>query len=265
MTKRLSGITLTSRSMVFTLDNISHGFKSDHPLFPDLRDYLMLSQGADAFADDIKRLITSKAVIIESISEKVSVVHGQVLFEGRAVHSSLTEKMLADHAKGYDIKRFALFMENVMRNPSKDSRDDLYDFLTLNDMPITADGHFLAYKRVSSGYTDTWTGTINNRVGEHVTMPREKVCDDRHAACAPGLHACGWGYFGGGVGSSGHLMAVKINPKDVVSVPIEHHRAKLRCCDYWVVGEITWRNDALTGEDADKLLQQFKETSGHGH
>jgi hypothetical protein len=38
--------------------------------------------------------------------------------------------------------------------------------------------------------------------------------------------------------SNGKMVAIKINPKDVVSVPKDYNCQKLRCCAYTVISEI---------------------------
>jgi hypothetical protein len=127
-------------------------------------------------------------------------------------------------------------MENLMLNPSKRAVTELYGFLEKNSLPITPDGHFLAYKKVRFDYKDCHSGTMDNSVGTVVEMERNAVDDDKDRTCSTGLHFCSQGYlnhFGGE-----RIVIVKINPRDVVSIPSDYNDSKGRACRYEVVDEI---------------------------
>jgi len=93
---------------------------------------------------------------------------------------------------------------------------------------------------------DIHTGTFDNSVGKICEMHRNQVCDDKDNVCSYGLHFCSIGYLPHYASSDGtcRTMIVKINPRDVVSIPRDHNNSKGRCCRYEVVGEYTedWRN-----------------------
>jgi hypothetical protein len=68
-------------------------------------------------------------------------------------------------------------------------------------------------------------------------MDREKVTHDPHITCSQGLHAANWDYannfYGGGI-----MLALKVNPADVVSVPVDYNNSKIRVCRYFVERKI---------------------------
>jgi hypothetical protein len=70
-------------------------------------------------------------------------------------------------------------------------------------------------------------------------MTRSKVDDNRSVGCSQGLHAGALNYVAsyGNVDAGDKIVIVKINPKDVVSVPSDCNHEKLRTCQYEVVGE----------------------------
>jgi hypothetical protein len=70
-------------------------------------------------------------------------------------------------------------------------------------------------------------------------MQRAKVDDDRARGCSDGLHAGALNYVAGygSLENGDKIVIVKINPKDVVSVPSDCNCEKLRTCQYEVVGE----------------------------
>ena len=119
------------------------------------------------------------------------------------------------------------------------SQKELYDFLEHESLPITEDGYFLAYKAVRADYMDKYRGAFDNHVGNVCEMTRSKVDDDRSRGCSNGLHAGALNYVAGygSVESNDKIVIVKINPKDVVSVPSDCNHEKLRTCRYEVVGE----------------------------
>ena len=139
------------------------------------------------------------------------------------------------------------FLVNLMDNPSEGSIDQLYTFLEHENLPITEDGCFLAYKAINRDYTDKYTGTISNKVGEKVKMPYEEVTADPTKHCSSGLH-CGsieyvrcYGNFKtdeNNEHTGDRLVTVKVNPSAVVSVPEDSDRQKVRVYRYVVHEEI---------------------------
>ena len=161
----------------------------------------------------------------------------------RPVHNVLVDRIMEMRKQGFNPQPMINFLYNLEKNPSEDSKVELYGFLEFNRLPITLDGHFLAYKKVRHDWMDVHTGTISNKPGTPVSMPRDKVDADRTRTCSTGLHVCSGGYlnsFGGA-----RTLLIKVNPEHVVSVPIDYKNSKMRVCKYYVVRE-------LLGEDVEK-------------
>jgi hypothetical protein len=150
--------------------------------------------------------------------------------------SYFVRKILHMHKEGFPVAPLAAFIENLMLNPSFRARRELLQFLEYGDLPITSDGHFLAYKRVRYDYKDCHSASIDNSVGQIVEMPRVAVDDDSNNTCSSGLHFCSREYLRSFTGS--RLMVLKISPQDVVSIPADYNNTKGRCCRYEVVGEL---------------------------
>ena len=139
----------------------------------------------------------------------------------------------------FPIEPLVLFVENLMENPSRRAVQELYGFLEKNSLPITPDGHFLAYKKVRDDYKDIHSGTMDNSVGQIVEMERNAVDDDKDRTCSTGLHFCSQDYlphFGTGPGN--RVVILKINPRDVVSIPSDYNDSKGRACRYEVIDEL---------------------------
>lgn len=173
------------------------------------------------------------------IIEKLTIKNGLVYVDGVPMETPLTNRMIELVNDGYDIEPFKLFLLNLLKNPSYQSITELYQFLEKSDLPITEDGHFLAYKNVRSDFTDIYTGKYDNSVGAYVEQPRNQVDDNRYNTCSNGLHFCSINYLSHYMAKeNGHTVVVKINPKDVVSIPVDYNNAKGRCCAYTVIREL---------------------------
>ena len=197
--------------------------------------------------DKIDALINVAKSVTKYSGGRIRVEHGQVFYGDLAVHNTLTERVLKMMADGFKFEHMLKFLENLMQNPSKRALDETYRFLENFGLPITEDGCFLAYKGVRADYTDIYSGTFNNQVGKVVSMPRNQVDDNYGKDCSKGLHVGAldyvlwYGHFVKGEvrdGGGNRLLIVKVNPKDVVSVPEFKDHTKMRVCEYTVVSEI---------------------------
>ena len=70
-------------------------------------------------------------------------------------------------------------------------------------------------------------------------MSRKECDKERDNVCSTGLHFCSLEYLPNfGSSSNGErTVIVKVNPKDVTSIPSDYNMSKGRCCEYEVVGE----------------------------
>lgn len=179
-------------------------------------------------------------------TSRVTVEHGVVYLDKKELHNSITTRIIQMLREGFDILPMSLFLENLMNNPSYRAVNELYVFLEKGNLPITEDGHFLAYKRVRADYKDCHSGTFDNSVGNTLEMPRNQVDEDKNRTCSAGLHFCSRSYLGSyNSGTSGfRTIILKINPADVVAIPADYNDAKGRTCKYTVIGELTSGQEA---------------------
>ena len=218
-------------NIIIIMDNESFNIGKDHMNYSRIKDAIQNNDwGSVPDLLDINRVINQYAKGL------VRVVNGYIEYDGERMHNSLTKRMIAMLRDGFEIGPLVAFLENLIENPSSTAVDELYGFLEKNGLPITPDGYFIAYKKVKDDYTDVHTGTIDNSVGQTVKMVRHKVDDNRSNTCSAGLHFCSESYlnnFGGD-----RVMLVKINPRDVVSIPSDYNDSKGRCCKYEVIAEM---------------------------
>ena len=211
-----------------------------YQVLPDHINYKMILEALPtATADELLDIVDVEKAVATFSDGLVEIKNGQVTYEGEVVHGSISKRILEFMSKGLPFQPLVNFLNNLMENPSMQSQKELYDFLEHEHLPITEDGHFLAYKAVRSDYKDKYRGVFDNSVGKICKMQRAKVDDDRARGCSDGLHAGALNYVAGygSLESGDRIVIVKINPRDVVSVPSDCNCEKLRTCQYEVVGE----------------------------
>jgi len=180
-----------------------------------------------------------------SVSGRVEIVNGQVLFDGETVQSSLTERIIEFMREKLPVEPLLKFFENLMRNPSFNSRKQLYSFMEHTNLTIDNDGWVVGYKAVQNDYTDKHTGCIDNRPGYPIPrMKRPEVDDNPQNHCSYGYHVGDLSYasgFASGYGDVGgdRMLCVRFNPVDVVSVPEDCNCRKVRVTCYEVLSEFT--------------------------
>lgn len=189
--------------------------------------------------EKVQDLVEPKQIVLNYGKGNVSIKEETLYWKGVPMHNALTNRMISMLKEEFPIEPLVLFMQNLMENPSKRAVDELYGFLEKNNLPITPDGHFLAFKKVRSDYKDIHSGTMDNSVGQLVEMERNQVDDNKDNTCSTGLHFCSESYLPHfGREASDKVVIVKINPRDVVSIPKDYNEAKGRACKYLVVGDL---------------------------
>jgi hypothetical protein len=231
---------IQGKNVIVVIDNTPHTIGPKHLGYEKLKDAIK-AQDEQAIRD----LINPKKIVLNYGMGNIS-IQGETLFWcGREMHNALSKRMIAMLQEDFPIEPLVLFMENLQQNPSKRAVDELYGFLEKNTLPITPDGYFLAYKKVRKDFTDIHSGTIDNSVGQRPWMLRNTVDDDKDRTCSFGLHFCSQEYLNCFGAKDDPIVILKINPRDVVSIPSDYNDSKGRCCEYEVIGQL-----GVTAEEA---------------
>lgn len=228
---------IQGNNIVVVIGNNSHTISKTHITYNKVLEAIKAQDW-----DMVKDTIEPKKVVLNYGQGNVSIKGDQLFWKNAPMHNSLSKRMIQMLTDGFPIQPMVAFMENLMSNPSKRAVDELYGFLEKNNLPITPDGHFLAYKKVRDDYLDVHSATMDNSVGNVLEMERNMVDDDANRTCSSGLHFCSQSYlnhFGGE-----RTVIVKINPADVVSIPTDYDFSKGRTCRYEVIGELGVDPDA---------------------
>ena len=134
------------------------------------------------------------------------------------------------------ISTYRTFWTLMSLNPDERCRKNLFWFLQKYGMTISRCGFFVGYRNVDKTkeenvFTDHHSHTFKIRIGEMVTMDRNKCDTVQENTCSTGLHIGGRGWLKKNYyGDTG--LACLINPADVVAVPPYDNYGKLRTCAY---------------------------------
>jgi hypothetical protein len=255
--------TLSGENLVFTVDGKPYKI-SRHD-----RNFKAVAQGINSGKTEKEVLqLFNKGVNVTDYlkdNERVTFDGQNVYIDGEVLHDVIVDRIRKIAELGLPVEQLLKFISNIHKNPSFNSRAQLYGFLEHGDIAITDDGCFIAYKAVRNDYKDKYSGKFDNSVtGVPIVMDRSKIDDNPNNHCSSGLHVGSIKYAGvGGYYHDGgdRTMLVKVNPKDVVSVPNDHSCQKCRVCEYLVIGEVdSPLQETLYTADGEPYPVQFADT-----
>lgn len=228
-------------------DGSTHVIDSTHSNFDRVRSAMEKGDGGallnalDIFAAQ-REALAENGITYTSPTEPV-------LVDGIPLDPTLTKVLIATIEDGDGGGSLINFAKRLANNPSRKSREQLYNFIDANGIQIDEDGFIIGYKGVTRDENGQYVslhsgpGTVNdtvyqnaqlpNNVGDVVTLDRRLIDDDSNRGCSVGLHVGTYEYassFGNGV-----TLTVKVDPADVVSVPNDCAFQKVRTCRYEVL------------------------------
>lgn len=209
---------------------------------------------------DIEKLhelfVGSKKEAVELSNEAVSIVDdGDPAYRvanNDPVSDIVLETAIRVRRNGHGgSKAIKAFLKRLKKNPSAESRSQLFAWLKAEGFTLTSKGLIVGYKGVTTnfesisvgnepvtvtvkGVSTVHTGKIPYLVGSEVSIPRDLVDANRDESCSVGLHVGTHAYASG----FGHrVILVLVDPADVVSVPRDHSGQKMRVCRLVVAAE----------------------------
>lgn len=256
----LAGTIKANGNITVVIDDNPYSVSVDHPYYHYLVD-AWRDDDPDSFLDyfyqKINPTMQKAAALIEDIGTGITVTSDSIHLDGRKIPDNVAKhfikRLVGLKENNLPVQPVLNFLARLMDNPSSRSIEEAPDFLENKNMPITSDGCFLAYKTVKSNWYSKASGSltlvtgeadesgyIRNMVGDVIECKRNEVDDERSNECSHGLHVGGLEYAGPGgwYNSAGDkVVIVKVDPRDIVSVPKDHNAQKLRVCKYEVVKE----------------------------
>lgn len=240
---------------VFLPDGAPVVATDDHPQFAEI---VAAAKGDEATAEEIRELADLSVAVanrFDKLTDRVMVANGRIYLDGDEMKSTLTDHILRHVEAGTDFMPLVLFLENLLSNPLEHSREHLYGWLDGRNFQITDDGCVICYKGVDSlpyegaiadltdakgeavygschhgpGITDGVTNDagnpVINYVGATVEMRRSETTHAPSRPCAEGLHV---GTFSFAQSYGDTRLTVKVNPRDVISVPNEGEKMRVQ-------------------------------------
>tara|TARA_B110000495_G_scaffold108709_1_gene93966 strand:+ start:375 stop:1613 length:1239 start_codon:yes stop_codon:yes gene_type:complete len=241
--------TISDNSITIFWEGKPYTLRSDHANFK-LAEKAIL----DARYDDLGDLLDISKAVENFVEGEIEVKDEIVYYKGHRLHGVVVDKLLDMLRSGMkDSAPLTNFITRLQANPSANSVNELYSFLSYKSLATTPEGRVLGYKGVQG---DFWSSTGNadtivvqgetndrhqilNEVGATIEVARRCVDDNKDNHCSFGLHVGSYDYANGWAGQDGRLLLVEFDPQDAVSVPTDCDFQKLRVSKYKVVSDIT--------------------------
>lgn len=226
-----------------TIDGHPFALDSTHPTFARLKKAL---QAKDWKA--VPKLVSIAKSLFDASKGNVVIKGGVCYYKGTKVDDSLTQRMVDMIKDKKEVTHMLLFMDDLYQNPEPLAIAEFFDWLRHNDLPITDDGCFMAYKSVDSNFKDQHTHKIDNSPGQVIWMPRAAADTNYRTQCSYGFHICSkqYGLYGT------HVMAVKARPRDVLSA----EGGKIRVLRYEVIKQLGVKEDMHFREEGFSALEK---------
>jgi len=226
-----------------------YSLRKDHPNFQSAKNAIL-----EGDYESLGEYVDIAKSVEDFVEGDIEVRDEVVYYKNHRLHGVVVDKLLGMLRAGMkDSAPLVNFITRLQSNPSANSVNELYSFLSYKSLPTTPEGKVLGYKGVkddfysSTGNADTIVvqGEVNdshqilNQVGATIEVARRCVDDNKDNHCSYGLHVGSYDYANGWAGQDGRLLVVEFDPEDAVSVPTDCDFQKLRVSKYKVVGDIT--------------------------
>lgn len=214
-----------------------------HPLWNEI---VEAAQAGDENVVDLFDASRKAASLFENLSERVTVANSRIYVDGDEIDDVYADQIVRFMNEGVeDFKPLVKFLEKVYTNIEAHTRENLSRWLNATGgFTIDEDGDIIGYKGLTRDGGSIHqgpavvdgkavNGSVPNAPGSVIEMARSKVEHNPAVGCASGLHVGTWEYasgFGHGV-----VAKVKVNPRDVVSVPTDCAGQKMRVSRYKIV------------------------------
>ena len=241
--------TISENSITIFWDGKPYTIRKDNINFQNAKKAIF-----DAEYDKLGDLIDVKKSVENFVQGDIEVRDETVYYKGHRLHGVVVDKLLEMLRAGMkDSAPLVNFITRLQANPSANSVNELYTFLSYKSLPNDEDGMVLGYKGVQGDY---WSQTGNadtivlqgktnerhqilNEVGAIIEVARRCVDDNKDNHCSFGLHVGSYDYANEWAGQDGKLLVVQFDPSDAVSVPTDCDFQKLRVSKYKVIADIT--------------------------
>ena len=257
----------------FENDVLNFQYETDSKLFDNIKNILLNEKNKEKKIKDLLNSKNNKNSKLKQLFSESYITYDDynVYIDDEIVSykmGCLIRKILDSEL---DCNQFVNFIRKVRENPNKKIIHQISDFIAYGmengqqNFSLAKDGDIIAYKAVTSDYKDIYSKKFDNSIGNIVKIERNEVDDNRNKTCSTGLHFCSFSYlscYGFKQSSDNRVMIVKVNPKNIVSIPIDYNFSKGRCYEYSVIGEIDYFDGPIKtiiyDEFDDKIYKEMK-------
>lgn len=228
---------ITKNNIVIVKDDEPLIISRDNPNFPLIAKALEAEEYSKAYD-----LINIKKTIERFVNGKIEIKEdGTAYYNGNIPITNMSEIAdiidMVSRGEREKAAETSRFLERVMKNPSNNVVNRIYDFCKHNDVSIDDNGYIICFKRVNGDYTDCYSQTFDNSPGNIVSVTRNQVDEDPDKTCSYGLHVCSKSYLQYYYGD--RIIRVRVDPADIVAIPRDYNDSKVRCCEYYVIDDVT--------------------------
>jgi len=217
-----------NNSVVLLFDGKTFNIHRDDFRYPDIANCIRKNQ-----LNKIPKIVDMEA----AFSYKgLKLIDGQLEIKGEKLPTDLNDMVMSYRKDGIPFDSIIKFWGKLKQNPSYDTRSRLFEFITSNKLLLTDDGCFVGYRGVTEDFKDGHSRKFDNKPGKVCKMPRSAVDDNPNNSCSNGLHI---GSYSHANGFGSRMVAVKVDPVDVVVVPNHCSTQKMRVCKFKVLEEVS--------------------------
>ena len=221
-------------SIVLNYEGKTHVVSKDDARYGEVLTLIRLDRLADIpEAVEVERRYNGQGIELKD---------GLFVLNDETMPAEISDTIIKFRAQRLSYDYLLKFWDNLKKNPSYNARIALFKFLEHNGIPFTQDGCFIAYRGVTEDFKDAHTGKFDNSPGSVCQMSRDLVDDNPNNTCSAGLHVACFDYA---KGFASKLVEVKVNPADVVCVPVDYDGTKMRVCRFEVIQECAAINECL--------------------
>ena len=220
--------TITNESITVVYEGKPHTVGKAAPNYAALRSAVL-----DERWDDVPGSLTVVKALASWATGDFTCRGSTFIYRGTPVPDEFNLRIVEMASKNCSPEPLFNFWERLSKNPSYRSVAQLWRFLANSGIPLTPDGHFLAYKGVTNELLDAHTRTFDNSPGSVNKLPRNQVSDDPKTACHEGFHVGALSYA---KTFSARVVICEVDPEHVVCVPYDCDSQKMRVCEYTVIG-----------------------------
>lgn len=236
--------SITSTSLSVVLGFQPKIIPVSHPNFAAIAKLLL---DPNTTEEQVQPLIDVKAEVEKFKSENIKVIDNKLFYKGFALTSKIADLILGFINRGQldAAEPYKNFLERAQMNPDPRAVAGLFDWVTAAGLPITPDGCILAWKAVGLDYMSLRRGPrgkLDHSIGKTVSEPRHETNPDPAVTCSRGIHFCSAPYLRHYQNGGSRIIAVKVDPMNVVAFPKDYNDEKGRCCELEVVGEVLDRS-----------------------